>query len=156
LLLSNLWIISIVKICWNNLGFSKTRSLNINLDIHKSKVFSSEVGFRCFLKPQNCVEYGNRTREHQSGGGREGNPPPPHSFRTSFYLFAAVCVPRGFPNLSQRAFWEGSSIYNRQFLLKTGLIWLFKHGNIHYLSINYLPVSNTVSNKQILIFIICL
>ena len=46
--------------------------------------------------------------------GREGEPPP-HSFRTSFYLFAAVHVPRGLPNLPQTVFREGSSIFNRQF-----------------------------------------
>ena len=36
--------------------------------------------------------------------GREGN--LSHSFRTSFYLFAAVCVPRGLPNLPQTVFLE--------------------------------------------------
>ena len=30
-------------------------------------MFLVVLGFRCFLKPQVCVEYGNRTREHQSG-----------------------------------------------------------------------------------------
>ena len=30
----------------------------------------------------------------------------PHSFRTSFYLFAAVRVSIGLPNLSQTVFWE--------------------------------------------------
>ena len=59
------------------------------------------------------------------GRGREGT--PPHSFRTSFYLFAAVQVPRRLPNLPQTVFQEESSIYNRQFLLKTGLIYLIMH-----------------------------
>ena len=46
---------------------------------------------------------------------------PPHSFRTSFYLFAAVRVPRGLPNLPQTVFREGSSIFNRQFLLNLNI-----------------------------------
>ena len=82
-------------------------------------------------------------------GGKATSPPQLPN------LILRVHVPRGLRNLPQTVFWEGSSIYNRQFLLKTGLILLFKHGNIHYLYIHCLLVSNTVSNKQILIFILC-
>ena len=61
-------------------------------------------------------------RYYTEDQGWEGNQHPPHSFRTSFYLFAAVCVSRGLPNLPQTVYREGSSIYNCQLLLKTGLI----------------------------------
>ena len=62
---------------------------------------------------------------------REGRQPPPHSFQTSFYLFAAVRVPIGILNFPLPVFWEWSSISKRQFLPKTGLIWLFQRGSIY-------------------------
>ena len=59
-------------------------------------------------------------------GGREGRQPNQYSFRTSFYLFAAVRVPKGFRTSPQPS--SGNDLpYNRQFLLKTGSIRLFKH-----------------------------
>ena len=59
-------------------------------------------------------------------GGREGRQPNQYSFRTSFYLFTAVRVPMGFRTSPQQS--SGNDLpYDRQFLLKTGLIRLFKH-----------------------------
>ena len=74
----------------------------MKFEIHNSKVFSSEVGFRCFLKPQDCVEYGNRTREHQPGGGREGNPPPQPP-NLILPICGSVRPQRGLPNLPKQS-----------------------------------------------------
>ena len=50
-------------------------------------------------------------------------------------IFGGSCPKRGLPNLPQTVFREGSSICNRQFLLKTELIWLFKHGSLSIVSL---------------------
>ena len=60
---------------------------------------------------------------------REGRQPLPHSFRTSIYLLVAVRVPIWLPNLPQTVYRKWFSNYNFQFLLKLGLIRLFKHGS---------------------------
>ena len=54
------------------------------------------------------------------GNVREGRQPLLHSSRTSFYLFAAVRVPSASES-PQTVIREESSIYDCQYLLKTGL-----------------------------------
>ena len=117
------------------LSYEKFYSLYVSL----RKERGIKQGDRCGVSKNNC-EVGvlaTEGEEDQAAWTREGRQPPPHSFRTSFYLFAAVRVPRGLPNLPQTVFREGSSIYNRQFLLKTGLIWLFKHGSRSIVSLTF-------------------
>ena len=89
---------------------------------------------KAFKKPKNfeCLKTMDISKER----GSERRQPPPHSFRTSLYLFAAVRVPIGLPNLPQTVFREWSSIYNRNFYLK--LIRLFKHGSPSIVSLEAL------------------
>ena len=72
LLLSNLGTFSIAKVwCCLGLYWFKLRVV----DSRPSVLLHSSGGHNCFsrcrlqmfLKPQICAEYGNRTREHQSG-----------------------------------------------------------------------------------------
>ena len=77
-----------------------------------------------------------RTRPEE--WGKATSPVPhAHSFRTSFYLFAAVRVPIGLPNLPQTVFREWSSVYNHKLLIKTGQIRLFKHGSPSIVSLTF-------------------
>ena len=92
------------------------------LFIETKQKTESSVLMYCALPAPNFITYFLQ--------GREGILPP-HSFQTSFYLFAAVPVPIGIPNFPLPVFWEWSSISKRQFLPKTGLISLFKHGSIY-------------------------
>ena len=50
-----------------------------------------------------------------TGSVRKGRQPPSHSFRTSFYLFAALHVRTGLPILPQTVFRKCSFIHNHQF-----------------------------------------
>ena len=45
--------------------------------------------------------------------------------------------PTQLPDLPQTVFWKWSYIYNRQFLLKTGLIWLFEHNSQSIVSLTF-------------------